>query len=285
MSKQTIGPRIKQFRKEKDITQEELANALGYSGKSVISHIEKGDADMTYDKILLLLRTYALDANRLFDVQNIDKKNNEFRAGQRKYKKVVVYIHGLHGSYQEANDYKFFSKEYDVVGLDYKDANPWELKATIQNEFKRITKNYKGIIVIANSIGAFYAYAYLSEFDISQAFFISPIADMLQLIINIMKMNGISEKELEKQKYITLEDGTVLSYSFYQYISSHKDDWKIPTEILYGSRDNVVYIESIAAFLENHPLTRLTIKQGSEHYFHTEEEKKFIKEWILRNIK
>lgn len=98
-------------------------------------------------------------------------------------------------------------------------------------------------------------------------------------------MNGISEKELEKQKYITLEDGTVLSHSFYQYVSSHKDDWKVPTEILYGSRDNVVYLKNIAAFLENHPLTRLTIKQGSEHYFHTEEEKKFIKEWILRNIK
>ena len=73
MSRETIGPKIKQFRKKRKLTQDELAESLGYSGKSVISHIEKGDADMTYEKILLLLRTYAADANELFDVQHIDK--------------------------------------------------------------------------------------------------------------------------------------------------------------------------------------------------------------------
>ena len=73
MSRETIGPKIKQFRKKRKLTQDELAESLGYSGKSVISHIEKGDADMTYEKILLLIRTYMLDANELFDVQHIDK--------------------------------------------------------------------------------------------------------------------------------------------------------------------------------------------------------------------
>ena len=42
MSKETIGPKIKQFRKKRKLTQEALAESLGYSGKSVISHIEKG---------------------------------------------------------------------------------------------------------------------------------------------------------------------------------------------------------------------------------------------------
>lgn len=73
MSKETIGPRIKAFRKGKGITQAELAKSLGYSHKSVITHIEKGESEMSYEKILLLLRTYALDANELFDVQHIDK--------------------------------------------------------------------------------------------------------------------------------------------------------------------------------------------------------------------
>ena len=73
MSKQTIGPRIKAFRKGRGITQAELAKSLGYSHKSVITHIEKGESEMSYEKILLLLRTYAADANELFDVQHIDK--------------------------------------------------------------------------------------------------------------------------------------------------------------------------------------------------------------------
>ena len=72
MSNENIGPKIKQFRKKRKLTQDQLAESLGYSGKSVISHIEKGDADMTYDKILLLLRTYMLDANELFDISEID---------------------------------------------------------------------------------------------------------------------------------------------------------------------------------------------------------------------
>lgn len=87
MSKETIGTKIKQFRKKRQLTQEELAKSLGYSGKSVISHIEKGDADMTYEKILLFLRTYMLDANELFEVEKIDKKLDDWRTELRKDKK------------------------------------------------------------------------------------------------------------------------------------------------------------------------------------------------------
>lgn len=77
MSKETIGPRIKAFRKGRGITQAELAKSLGYSHKSVITHIEKGESEMSYEKILLLLRTYAADANELFDAQHIDKLLDE----------------------------------------------------------------------------------------------------------------------------------------------------------------------------------------------------------------
>ena len=73
MSKETIGPRIKAFRKGRGITQAELAKSLGYSHKSVITHIEKGESEMSYEKMLLLLRSYGADANELFDVQHIDK--------------------------------------------------------------------------------------------------------------------------------------------------------------------------------------------------------------------
>ena len=69
MKQEKIGTKIKELRKEKNLTQTDLAEALGYSDKSVISHIEKGDADMTYEKILLLFRKYAIDANDFFQVK------------------------------------------------------------------------------------------------------------------------------------------------------------------------------------------------------------------------
>ena len=284
MSKATIGKRIKAFRKERGLTQAQLAKDLGYSHKSVITHIEKGESEMSYEKMLLLLRTYAADANELFDVELIDKKLDDWRIKQRKEKKVVVYIHGLYGSAEEAKDYSYLKDEYDVVGLDYQDGNPWELKDTIRNEFEKLTKDYKEIIVIANSIGAFYAYEYLSDYKIRHAFFISPIADMSQIVFNKMMREGILHNELEEKKTIICKDGTVLSFDFYQHVSNYKDNWKVPTDILYGEHDEIVYIENIADFLASHPSSRLTIMHGAEHYFHTEEEKDFIKNWILKTL-
>ena len=284
MSKETIGPKIKQFRKKRKLTQDELAESLGYSGKSVISHIEKGDADMTYEKILLLLRTYMLDANELFEVERIDKQLDDWRTEQRKTKKVAVYIHGLYGSAKEAEDFSYLKDEYDVVGLDYKDGNPWELKGTIRNEFEKLTKDYKEVVIIANSIGAFYTYEYLSDFNIKHAFFISPIASMFKIVFDLMMQYRISENELKEKKIIELDNGQTISYDFYQHVSNYNDSWNVSTNILYGEHDKLVYIENIANFLAAHPNAKLTIKQGAEHYMHTVEEKEFIKNWILNSL-
>ena len=79
ISKETIGKRIKAFRKGRGLTQAQLARDLGYSHKSVITHIEKGESEMSYEKMLLLLRTYAVDANELFDVQHIDNLLEEHK--------------------------------------------------------------------------------------------------------------------------------------------------------------------------------------------------------------
>ena len=274
MAKKTIGLKIKEFRKKNNLTQDALAKSLGYYDKSVISHIEKGDADMTYEKINLLLKVYNLDPNDLFD---LDSQNNK--------KKVAIYIHGLHGSHKEAEDFAFLKDEYDVFGLKYKDANPWELKNVIQREFKKLTKNYDEVVVIANSIGAFYACEYLSDFNIQRAFFISPIVSMFQNIVDLMTMYGIKDKTLKRKKIIELEDGNTLSFDFYQHVSNDEDHWSVPTDILYGAYDEVVYTGSMLEFLENHPLARLTVKSESEHYFQSEEEKEFIKDWMLRLLK
>ena len=284
MANETIGRKLKRIRKLKGLTQEQLAEALGYSGKSVISHIEKGDADMTYEKMLLLLRTLALDANLLFDVEKIDKLIEEER-NRPKHDKVVIYIHGLHGSFKEAEDYHYL-KDFDVIGLDYKDGNAWEVGPIVKEEFKRLIEPYQEVVVIANSIGAFYAYEYLSEFKIKQAFFISPIASMSQIIANYYLSGQISKEELKEKGFVKAKDGTTFSYDFCELYSNsdYHANWDVPTDVLYGDHDELVYIENIAEFLAAHPKSKLTIKRGAEHYFHTKEEKNFIKKWILRSL-
>lgn len=95
---------------------------------------------------------------------------------------------------------------------------------------------------------------------------------------------GITRRELKEKKLIVCKDGTLLSNEFYEHSLNYKDEWKVHTDILYGSHDELVFIENIADFLARHPNAKLTIKEGASHYMHTEEEKEFIKNWILESL-
>ena len=171
-------------------------------------------------------------------------------------------------------------------GLHGAGGGQYEMKDIIRNKFSELIKPYDEVVVIANSIGAFYTYEYLYDFNIKQAFFISPVANMFQIIFNLMINNGITRERLKEERFIRIDSKTTLSYEFYQYLSDnlHNQNFKVPTEVLYGSKDELVYIEDINNFIMDHD-ARLTIKKGSKHYFHSEEEKEFIKHWILNNLK
>lgn len=275
--REIIGTKIRKFRQERNISQSQLAEALGYSGKSVISHIEKGDADMTYDKMLLMLKTFELDANELFGLEPPAP-----RVKKDGLKRIAVYIHGLKGSHLEAKNY-WFLDGYDVKGLAYKDGNPWELKNVIRRKFKKLTEGYDEVVVIANSIGAFYAYQYLANFEIKKAFFVSPVASMYQLIFNLMQEYGVTDEILEEEKFVELDNGQILSWDFYNYLLTTEDKWKVPTYILYGLDDEIIYPEHVIEFAGVHNAS-LEVKKGVGHHFHTKKEKQYIKDWILKNI-
>ena len=288
---------IKAIRKKRDMSQVDLARFIKAGDKNIARYETGTIQDPVFDYLMRMV-----DDDKCYQTMVALQKNTSFRplteeqmssmsgSGpmpiKRAKRKAIIYIHGLHGSSKEADNYSYLCKEYDVLGLDYQDGNPWEVKDIIRSKFKKLIKGYKEVIVIANSIGAFYTYEYLSDFNIKQAFFISPVASMYKILFDYIFTGRVSLEELKEKKFITLVDGVTLSYDFYQDYS-HNDyhgNWKVPTDILYGSMDKLVYIENIADFLAAHPLSRLTIKEGSEHYFHTDEEKQFIKEWILRNI-
>ena len=49
-----LGDRIKKIRLENNMTQQEFAEALGYTHKSMINKIELGKSEMSYEKIIKL---------------------------------------------------------------------------------------------------------------------------------------------------------------------------------------------------------------------------------------
>lgn len=65
-----IGGRIKEARLLKGMTQEELAHAVGYSGKSAINKIEKGQSNPSPDYIVKLAEVLGVSASWLLGTEN-----------------------------------------------------------------------------------------------------------------------------------------------------------------------------------------------------------------------
>ncbi|HDR6300290.1 TPA: helix-turn-helix transcriptional regulator [Bacillus cereus] len=71
--------RIRDIRKEKKITQEELARMLGFSGSSAISYIENGQRKLNADKIPKLAESLGVTIEEIFlnRSRQIDDKERE----------------------------------------------------------------------------------------------------------------------------------------------------------------------------------------------------------------
>ena len=195
--------------------------------------------------------------------------------------KKVIYIHGKNGIADEAEIYKPVFSDYEVIGLDYKAETPWQAKSEFPKLFDKMCAESNEVILVANSIGAYFAMHSLAEKRISKAFFISPIVDMQQLIFDMMKCAGVSEKELSQHGEIKTDFGETLSWKYLCYVREHQIKWHIPTEILYGENENLTSLETITAFAERTG-AELTVMSGGEHWFHTEEQMRFLTEWLTK---
>lgn len=190
-------------------------------------------------------------------------------------KRLVLYIHGKGGSPLEAEHYKPLFPGYDVVGFDYYSDTPWDAVVEFKKIFKTYKKEYDSIILIANSIGAYYAMCALNDEPIDQAFFISPIVDMEMMILNMMQNADILEEWLYKKKQIITQSGAVLSWDYLSYVRTHPVKWTIPTHILYGDQDDLTLADTIKQFADR-VNADLTIMRNGEHWFYTEEQMLFL---------
>lgn len=196
---------------------------------------------------------------------------------------AVVYVHGKDGLVQEAEHFKTLFPDCEVIGFDYMADNPWEAIPEFSTFFARLMPQYESIILIANSLGAYFSMESGIAPMIRKAFFISPIVDMEKLIQNMMSWKGVTEEELREQGVIPNEYGDDLSWEYLTYVREHPVDWDVPTEILYGDQDNLTSLETMTGFAEKHH-AGLTVMQDGEHWFHTEEQMRFLDEWII-NVK
>ena len=198
-------------------------------------------------------------------------------------KKAIVFIHGKNGNPDEAEHYRQFFPEYEVIGFDYHSDTPWDAVDEFSSFFDSLQRDDCSISIIANSIGAYFAMNSLSDIKIEKAYFISPIVNMEQLISDMMCWAGISEQELSAKGLIETSFGETLSWQYLSWVREHPISWAGPTYILYGSCDNLQTIDSVRRFSEETGAA-LTVMPGGEHWFHTNEQMRFLDEWIYSSI-
>ena len=194
-------------------------------------------------------------------------------------KNVVIYIHGKGGSAAESEHYKQLFPDCEVIGLDYQTFTPWDTGKEIYDAVEKLKSKYENIILIANSIGAFFSMNAGIDEMIQKAYFISPIVDMDKLINDMMKWANVAELELESKGVIHTDFGEDLSWDYLSYVRSHPIEWRVPTQILYGSKDHLMSLDTITRFANKNHAT-LTVMDGGEHWFHTEKQMLFLDNWI-----
>lgn len=193
--------------------------------------------------------------------------------------KAILYIHGKGGSAAEAEHYKTYFPDFDVIGVDYNGYLPWEVREQVRAQYDEIFAKCGHISVIANSIGAYFTMLALQDRQVKKALFISPILDMERLILDMMGWAGVTEQELSERGEIPTDFGETLSWEYLCFARENPIRWDIPTEILYAGRDNLTSRQTAEKFAKAHNAS-LSVMENGEHWFHTEEQLAFLYDWI-----
>ena len=216
-----------------------------------------------------------------------------------KSNRVFIAVHG-NMSNKEDEVIKIFAEEvksrgYQLLSFDLPEhgerKDNKEYLCKVQNcikDLKQIIeyskKNYQEINLWACSMGTYFSLLAYKDEDIKQCIFLSPIVNMKVIIDNMMLWSNTTEEMLKEKQEIKTDFGQTLYWDFYEYVKDNPiTKWNKKTSILYGNKDNLQDEKIINDFCNKFDC-ELSILESGEHYFHTEEQLKFYKNWIDKNI-
>lgn len=212
-------------------------------------------------------------------------------------KSQKVYI-AIHGNMSNKEDEvikiladKIVDKGYQLISFDLpehgerkSDTNYLCKVQNCINDLEQVIEyaktNYKEINIWACSMGAYFSLLAYKKEKIKQCIFLSPVVDMKIVINNMMMWSNTTEEKLKEKQKIKTDFGQTLYWDYYLYVKNNPiTKWDKKTYILYGNKDNMQNEAIIKEFVNNFDCN-LTILENGEHYFHTEEQLNYYKNWL-----
>lgn len=210
-------------------------------------------------------------------------------------RKVYLYVHGKNGSKEEALDFAELAcpAGYQVLALDLPEHGerknapegllPWVVLPELQLIYQYAKVHWRSVSLRATSIGAWFSMLALQAKPLRSALLLSPVVDMEDFITNMMQWANVSEAQLKEAGEISTDFDETLSWQYLCWVREHPYRWKVPTQVLYGAKDNLT---SRAVFEQFKQRTgaHLTIMEEGEHWFHTELQLAVLQEWERAHI-
>ena len=216
-----------------------------------------------------------------------------------KSSKVFIAIHG-NMSNKEDEVIKILAKEvvskgYQLLSFDLPEhgerKEDTKHLCKVQNcvdDLKQVIKyaksNYNEVNIWACSMGAYFSLLAYKNENIEQCIFLSPVVNMNVIIDNMMLWSNTTENDLREKQEIKTDFGQTLYWDYYLYVKENPiTNWNKKTYILYGNKDNMQDENIIKNFSENFSC-KLSILEDGEHYFHTEKQLDYYKNWLSKTI-
>ena len=209
--------------------------------------------------------------------------------------RVFIFIHGQCGNKYEAERFAKIAAPHgwQVLGIDLPEHGgrqddaklvPQDVIPELLQVMNYAKSRWKYISVRAISIGSWFALGAFANEKIEKCLLSSPLLDMENMIENMMKNSGVSEERLKSEGEIPTNFGPTLSWDYLCFVRQNPVHAICSdTAILYAAADEMIPRETIDRFAANNSC-RVTLMNGGEHWFHTEQQLEFMKNWEEKEL-
>ena len=208
--------------------------------------------------------------------------------------KIYIHVHGKMSRKENAKGFAALAeaKGYQTLSFDLPEhgdrkdparCDVWngirELRLIGDYAFER----WQEVSLFACSLGAYFSLQTYGNMPFRKCLFQSPIVDMEYLVWQMMLWFSVSEEGLEAAGEIDTPVDP-LRWDYYQYILAHPTNhWPIPTDILYGEKDDLQTQTVMEAFSQKHGC-RLTVANHCGHAFMEPGEPEIVENWLSVHI-